>query len=268
MIPGRTGHSRNPWVAKLSCFVALSDDDIGLLDTICAREERIPARVSLAEEGNAPTRGFVVTRGLACRYRNMRDGRRQILTFIIPGDFFGLHAFLRKSIDYSIITLTPTRLARIERAQLIEIVEHHPRIVAALWCHTMQEAAMLRERVVRLGRGNAHVRVAYLFCEFLWRYRAAGLGEDHTLAMPLTQVEIADALGLTGVHVNRVLQDFRREGVITLDRRRLTLHRLDHLQHLAECSQDYLHFTGIPAASERFLADLELRQVHERSHAC
>jgi CRP-like cAMP-binding protein len=263
VIPGRTGHSRNPWVAKLSCFVALSDDDIGLLETLCAREERIPARVSLAEEGNAPTRGFVVTRGLAYRYRDMRDGRRQILTFIIPGDFFGLHAFLRKSIDYSIITLTPTRLARIERAQLIEIVEHHPRIVAALWCHTMQEAAVLRERVVRLGRGNAHVRIAYLFCEFLWRYRAVGLGEgeDHTLSMPLTQVEIADTLGLTAVHVNRVLQDFRREGVITLARRRLTLHRLDQLQHLAGCSQDYLHLTDVPAATERFLADLERREV-------
>jgi CRP-like cAMP-binding protein len=163
-------------------------------------------------------------------------------------------------IDYSIVTLTPTRLARIERAQLIEIGEH-PRIVAALWANMMQEAAMLRERVCRLGRTNARARIAYLFCEFLWRYRAVGLGEDHTLAMPLTQVEIADTLGLTPVHVNRVLQDLRRDGLITMDRRPLTLHRPDQLQDLAECSQDYLHLTGIPAAGERFLADLERRQV-------
>ena len=255
-MPGRVRPSPNLLVANLSRFVSLSKDDISFLETLCGKQELVQKAVNLAEEGDAPSRGFAISRGLACRYRDMPDGRRQILTFIMPGDFFGLHVFLMKSIDYSIIALTPTRLARIERAQLIEIVEHHPRIVTALWCHTMQEAALLRERVVRLGRGNAHIRVAYLFCEFLWRYRAVGLGEDDTLWMPLTQAEIADTLGLTPVHVNRVLQDFRRDGVITLAQRRLTLHRVDRLQELAQLNQDYLHLTGIPRAGERLLERL------------
>src|ERR1700704_1810389 len=98
----------------------------------------------------------------------------------MPGDFFDLHVFLLKEIDHSLITLMPTRFARIGRDSVIEITGHHPHIMAALWWSSMQEAAMLRERIVVLGRGNAHARVAYLFCEFLWRHRAIGLSEGDT----------------------------------------------------------------------------------------
>jgi CRP-like cAMP-binding protein len=115
---------------------------------------------------------------------------------------------------------------------------------------------MLRERVCRLGRTNARARIAYLFCEFLWRYRAIGLNETDTMWLPLTQVDIADTLGLTAVHVNRVLQDLRRDGLITMDRGQLTLHHFDQLQGIAHLDQNYLHLTGIPAAGERFLERL------------
>jgi len=250
----------NPLVAKLSCFANLSHDDIDFLEALCAKEERVEAGVNLADEGNVPLRGFVIIGGLACRYRIMQDGRRQILTFLIPGEFFGVHIFLMKSMDYSIITLTRTVLARIERATMTEIVEHHPRIVAGLWWHTMQEAAMLRERVVRLGRTNARTRIAYLFCEFLCRYRALGLIEDHTFRLPLTQATIADTLGLTAVHVNRVLQDLRRDGLITLAHGRLTVHDVDQLQRLAQLNDDYLHMSGVPAVGERYIETLVQRE--------
>jgi CRP-like cAMP-binding protein len=243
---------RNPLLAKLSGFASLSNDDIGFLEALCTKQDRVEAGVNLAEEGSAARQGFVIIRGLACRYRVLADGRRQIFTFLIPGDFFGIHVFVMKSMDYSIVTLTPTRIARIDRAKLTEIVEHHPRIVAALWWHTMQEAGMLRERIVRLGRTNARARIAYLFCEFLWRYRAVGLGEGHTIQLPLTQADIGDTLGLTAVHVNRILQDFRREGLITLAHRRLTLHSMERLQSLAQLDGDFLHL-GMPMEGERLL---------------
>ena len=127
---GRARPRPNLLIAHLSHFVSLSKDDISFLETLCEKQERVQKAVNLAEEGDAPSRGFANCGGLAYRYRDMPDGRRQILTFIMPGDFFGLHAFLMKSIDYSIIAMTPTRLARIEQAQLIEILEH-PRIVTA-----------------------------------------------------------------------------------------------------------------------------------------
>ena len=118
---------------------------------------------------------------------------------------------------------------------------------------------MLRERVCRLGRTNARARIAYLFCEFLWRYRAIGLNETDTMWLPLSQLDIADTLGLTAVHVNRVLQDLRRDGLITMDRRRLTLHHFDQLQGIAQLDQNYLHLAGIPVAGERFLERLAPR---------
>jgi CRP-like cAMP-binding protein len=247
------GQSQNPLVAKLSGFAPLSPDDISVLEALCLKEERINAGVNLVDEGKAPRGGFVVTQGLACRYRLIADGHRQILTLLIPGDFYDLHASLLSVADHSVVTMVPTRLATIERDKVFEIVEHHPRIGAALWWSAMQEAAMLRERIVMLGRQKARVRVAYLFCELLWRHDAIGLSEDHSFRLPLTQADIADILGLTAVHVNRVLQGLRREGLITLARRRLTLHHVDRLQRLAQLNQDYLHLTGVPVAIERFL---------------
>src|SRR4030081_3033022 len=252
-MPHHNGQSQNPLVAKLSGFAPLSRDDVGVLEALCSKEERVNAGVTLVDEGTAPRRGFVVTHGLACRYRLFADGHLQILTLLIPGDFYDLHGFLLSVADHSVVTMVPTRLATIERGKVFEIVQHPPRIGAALWWSAMQEAAMLRERIVVLGRRNARARIAYFFCELLWRHRAIGLTDDHTLPLPLTQADIADTLGLTAVHVNRVLQDLRREGLITLAHRRLTLHQVDRLQSIAQLNQNYLHLTGVPAAVERFL---------------
>lgn len=145
MLPHK-GRSHNALVAKLSGFAPLSDSDVDVLEALCSKEERVNAGVNLVGEGSTPRQGFVITRGLACRYRLMADGRRQILTLLIPGDFYDLHAFLLNVADHSVVTLAPTCLARIERDTVSEIVRHHPRIGAALWWSAMQEAAILRER--------------------------------------------------------------------------------------------------------------------------
>jgi CRP-like cAMP-binding protein len=255
------GRENNPLVAKLSRFAALSDEDIGVLDALCLKQERFGVGVNLAEEGYPPPLSFVMIRGLSCRYRLLPDGRRQILTFLIPGDFFDLHGFLLKAMDHSVVTIAPTRLAVMERETVIDILACHPRIGAALWWSTMQEAAMLRERIVALGRRNARGRVAYLLCELIWRQRAIGMSEDHAIRLPLTQADIADTLGLTAVHVNRVLQEFRREGLISLVQRRLSLHDIVRLQNLAGLTQDYLHLSGVPLEAEHYLVELERQQA-------
>jgi CRP-like cAMP-binding protein len=193
---GRRGH--NALVAKLSGFAPLSDSDVDVLEALCSKEKRVNAGVNLVGEGSTPRHGFVITRGLACRYRLMADGRRQILTLLIPGDFYDLHAFLLNVADHSVVTMAPTWLAKIEQDTVSEIVRHHPRIGAALWWSAMQEAALLRERIVALGRRNARARIAYLFCEVLWRHRAIGLSEDQSLQLPLTQADIADNPGADG----------------------------------------------------------------------
>src|SRR3981189_3168998 len=108
-MPQHNGQSQNPLVAKLSGFAPLSPDDVGVLEALCSKEERVNAGVTLVDEGTAPRRGFVVTHGLACRYRLVADGHRQILTPLIPRDFYDLHGFLLSVASHSVVTLVPSR---------------------------------------------------------------------------------------------------------------------------------------------------------------
>src|SRR5882672_11880330 len=120
--------AQNPLVAKLLQFTPLSDEDIRVLEALCSSEKRFKGGVDILAEGDAMRSTFIVTHGMACRYRLLSDGRRQVLSFFIPGDFFGLRAFLLGSIDHFIGTVGPTRLAEIDQDTVIEMVTHHPRI--------------------------------------------------------------------------------------------------------------------------------------------
>jgi CRP-like cAMP-binding protein len=149
--------------------------------------------------------------------------------------------------DHSVAAIGPTRIAAIGGDAVIDIISNHPRIGAALWWSVMQEEAMLRERIVALGRRSARGRVAYLLCEIVWRQRAVGTAEDHSVRLPFTQADLGDMLGLTSVHINRVLQGFRRDELITLDRRRLTLLDIERLQAIAGLTPDYLQLGSTPS---------------------
>jgi CRP-like cAMP-binding protein len=242
-----SGQAQNPLVAKLLQFTPLSDEDIRVLDALCSGEKRFKGSVDIWAQGDAPRSTFIVIRGMACRYRLLSDGRRQVLTLFIPGDLIGLHAFLLRSIDHFIGTIGPTRLVEIERDTVIDMVTHHPRIRAALWWSARQEDAMLRERIVSLGRRNARGRIAYLLCELVWRERAISKSEGYAIRLPLTQTDLADALGLTPISVNRILQAFRREQLITLRQRRLTLCDVARLQTISGLAPDYLQLGSTPA---------------------
>ena len=116
---------------------------------------------------------------------------------------------------------------------------------------------MLRERIVALGRRTARGRLAYFLCELVWRQRAVGMAEDHAIRLPFTQTDLADTLGLTSVHTNRVLQGFRRDELITLERQRLILRDVERLQAISGLTPDYLKLSSTPAAVLRYLDDLE-----------
>ncbi len=180
------------------------------------------------------------------------------MTFLIPGDFCDLHVFLLKAMDHSVGALVPTRIAAIERDAVVDIVINRPRLSAALWWCALQEAAIARERIVALGRRNAPGRIAYLLCELVWRQRAINVAEDHSIRLPLTQTDLADALGLTAVHVNRVLQRFRRDELIKLQQRRLTLINFARLEAIAGLTPSYLQLNSTPVEVVRYIADLEL----------
>ena len=250
-----------PLVRKLSHFAPLSESDRQVLGGLAACEERCAAGVDIVAEGSVPRSVFLLKEGMAIRYRALPDGGRQIMTFLIPGDLCDMHVFLLKAMDHSIGTITPVRIARISRESMMDLFSHRPRISAALWWSSLQEEAMLRERIVSLGRRDARGRVAYLLCELLWRHTAVGLADGETFHLPLTQTELADTLGLTPVHVNRVLKEFRAAGLITMERKVLSLLDVEGLQSRAGFNKDYLHLGGASSEMVRYFDHLESEQT-------
>lgn len=252
--------SSNPLARKLSHFAPLSASDHQILDGLAAPERQFDADVDIIAEGMSPRSVFLLKEGMAVRYRALPDGRRQIITFLIPGDLCDFHVFLLKTMDHSIGTITPVRVAPISRDSMMELFAHRPRISAALWWSSLQEEAMLRERIVSLGRRDARGRIAYLLCELLWRHAAVGLANGEAFRLPLTQTELGDTLGLTPVHVNRVLKEFRARRLIAMEHRKLTLLDVAGLQSIAAFNKEYLHLGGASDEVARYFDELESMQ--------
>ena len=253
-LPGASSLAR-----KLSLFVPLSESDRKVLNALSTGEEHFPADVDIITDGMVPRSVFLVQQGMAIRYRSLPNGGRQIITFLIPGDLCDPHVFLFKSMDHSIGTITPVRIAALSREGLTKTFATRPRISAALWWSSMQEESMLRERIVSLGRRDARGRIAYLLCELFWRHTSMGLAQGEVFHLPLTQTELGDALGLTPVHVNRVLRGFREQHLISMQHRLLRMLDVNGLQDIAGFSKDYLHFDGAPAETASYFGRLEDR---------
>ena len=232
---------------KLSCFMPLSPIEHRALDQLAGADGALAAGADLVLEGERPPDLFLLKQGLAMRYRALRDGGRQVITFLIPGDLCDMHGHLLRRNDHSVRALAPSRVAVVSRAGMVAFCAAHPRLAAAINWAAQQEEAMLRERIVSLGRRDARGRLAFLLCELLWRHRAVGLADGARFPLPLTQNELADSLGLTPVHVNRVLQEFRGRGLLTKDRRNLDLLDVDGLCDIAGFDADYLHLDGASA---------------------
>ena len=268
--PGRENASAplpgdNRLARKLSLFVPLSDSDREVLDSLVTTEERFRADSDIVSEGMVPRSVFLLQEGMAVRYRNLPDGRRQIMTFLIPGDLCDPHVFLLRAMDHSIGTLTPVRVSPVPHDTLMKTFATRPRISAALWWSSLQEEAMLRERIVSLGRRDARGRIAYLLCELLWRHAAMGLADGEVFRLPLTQTELGDALGLTPVHVNRVLRAFREQRLIILENRLLRVLDVEGLQDIAAFDKTYLHYGGASPEVLRYFDRLEGRQRRDNA---
>jgi CRP-like cAMP-binding protein len=162
--------------------------------------------------------------------------------------------------DHSIGTITPIRIAAISRDRMMDVFALRPRISAALWWSSMQEEAMLRERIVSLGRRDARGRIAYILCELLWRHAAVGLTRSRTFQLPLTQTELGDTLGLTPVHVNRILKEFRSQGLISIDRTIISMLDLRRLQEIADFTEEYLQLNGVSDEVVQYFSALENQQ--------
>jgi CRP-like cAMP-binding protein len=168
------------------------------------------------------------------------DGSRQIVAFLIPGDFCDLHVTLLREMDHGIVALTPVKIAVVSQQIMIDLPIDRPTVGRALWRATLVDEAVLRSWVVNIGRREAFERIAHLFCELHARLTLVGLVNGGHFALPLTQEVLADATGLTPVHVNRMLQKLRTDGLITLKSGELTILDLPALQQIAGFDPYYL----------------------------
>jgi CRP-like cAMP-binding protein len=228
-------------VRKLSHFTRLSREDIDMLGRVGANVRSFAAREDIIREGERPKAVHLVHSGWACRYKMLEDGRRQIVSFFFPGDLFDLNIFILREMDHSIAAITPVMLAEISREEFETLVSGHPRITQGLWWESLVTAAIQREWTVNVGQRDASERLANLFCEIFVRLRVAGHTRGSSCDMPLTQNELADALGISTVHANRTLQELRAQGLIELKNKVLTILDMDRLKRTAMFNDNYLH---------------------------
>lgn len=228
---------------KLELFGSLPREDKQLLDDVIQRSKPIASHEDIIREGDVPKDVHLILEGFACRYKVLATGDRQILAYLVPGDFCDLNVFILNAMDHNIGSLSACRVVDIPRERILELLQR-PQIARALmWC-TLVDEATLREWLVNIGQRDAERRIAHLFCEVHLRLKSVGLADGGEFALPITQIEIGDTMGISAVHVNRSLQSLRAKGLIALRKKRLVIKDVDQLRQMSGFNPNYLHLQG------------------------
>jgi CRP-like cAMP-binding protein len=212
--------------------------------------KRLPASAHVVRDGDAPDFCTLLLSGFAYRYKLTGEGGRQIISLHCAGEFLDLQNSFLGLADHSVQMLTEGELALMPIGLLQELALTRPAIGRALWIDTLIDASIFREWVVNVGRRDSRARVAHLLCEFSLRLEAAGLASNHQYELPMTQEQLADAVGLTSVHVNRVLKQLGEEGLIERDRRSIVIVDWKRMREAGDFNERYLHHDAIGAREE------------------
>jgi CRP-like cAMP-binding protein len=228
-------------IRKLETIASLSELEKEALCKLPMRFRNVDEDTDIVREGETPSDCCMVVEGFVCRYKVLQKGQRQIMSFHIAGDIPDLQSLHLEVMDHSIGAKAPTRVAMIPHAALNELTLKFPGVMAAFWRDTLIDAAVFREWLAGVGRRTAHQRIAHVICEVFVRMRAVGLAKEDSFELPVTQAELGDSLGLSTVHVNRVLQDLRKDELITMRSKFVRILDWDRLQIAGDFQPDYLH---------------------------
>jgi CRP-like cAMP-binding protein len=201
-------------IRSLETIVDLDDDCKARLNALPMRIVKVDEGVDLIRTGDHPTESILVLQGLVCRYKIVAAGQRQILSLHLPGDMPDLHGLHLTHMDHSIGTMVPSTVAYIPHPALQQMIDESAPLANVLWRATLVDASIFREWMANIGTRSAIQRVSHLFCEIYVRMRTLGLADAKGFRLPLTQAAMGDALGVSTVHVNRTLQQMRRDGLI------------------------------------------------------
>lgn len=232
----------NRLVLKLKRWTHLSAYDASVLQHLSENRYKVKKHEHLIIEGDTPDGVFLIHEGWAARYKVLGNGKRQFVGLLIPGDLCDIHVFILDRMDHGIIMLSDGLVTRIPRTEIMAAIDNNPSIARALWWTTLVDEGILREWVVNIGCRDAYSRLAHLLCELYCRLSHVGLVHNEIADFGLTQEHLGDALGLTAVHVNRMMMQLRQSGVIAQQGQQLEMIDFDGLKRIAGFESSYLHY--------------------------
>jgi CRP-like cAMP-binding protein len=230
----------SPLAQKLNRFLPLDPEELASLAGLEARRRPIAAHTEIVHERQEGHHAFILQEGWACAYKFLPDGGRQVIDFSVPGDLMGLRSVLLRTSDHAFAAISDVVVAEVSAQQMIDTFQRVPRLGAAILWAASRDEAMVVEHLINIGRRSALVRTAHLLLELGLRLQLVGLGSDSGFACPLNQYLLADALGLTAIHVNRVLRQLRERCLVTFREGSVVFHDLAGLRRLAEYHSGYL----------------------------
>jgi CRP-like cAMP-binding protein len=239
----------HPLIRKLESIFTLTGEEKQALIDLPMQVQELRADQDIVRERDRVSRSCALLEGFACRYKITGEGKRQILSFHIPGDVPDLQSIHLKTMDHSLQTITRCKVGFITHEAIEDLCRRYPRIAGALWRDTLIDAAIFREWMINIGRREAFARAAHLFCEMLTRMKAVGLAQDHTCEFPISQGELGDAMGISHVHANRTIQDLRKAGLISLKGTTFKALDWEGLKRVGEFDPAYLHLENDQAAA-------------------
>jgi CRP-like cAMP-binding protein len=233
-------------ILKIEQRDRLSDEEKDVIAGMVSDVRVVDGGQDIINDGDRPIASTLLVDGFATRYKLLQGGERQITALHVAGDFVDLHSFLLKEMDHAVATVTTCRLASVRHETLAEISRTHPHLTRLFWLMTLIDGAIHREWLVAMGRRPALGQAAHLLCEVYLRLNSIGVASDFRFALPVTQAELGDILGLSSVHVNRVLQELRSRGLISWRGPTVTILDWPGLQETAEFDARYLHLVQEP----------------------
>lgn len=239
---------------KLAHFFPLEPEERSVLRALAGRMRSVRSNIEIMAEGQPCPYVFLIQDGWLVRYKSLQDGRRQIVNFILPGDICDFGSLLFKKSAQTVTTITPVSLTEIEPSEAFDLFARLPRMAVALTWSAAQEASIFSEHLVNIGRRSALERLAHIILELQRRLSAVGLATESGFDFPLTQAMLADALGLTSVHVSRTMRRLRESGAVRLAGQTLNILDIHRLRAIAGFTPNFLHLDGAPPAMRAQLA--------------
>ena len=235
-----------PMVRKLQLWRDLTPAEQDAVLALPNSVRRIEAARYIVRERDRTTHSCLLLSGFAFRHKITGDGARSISAVHMQGDIVDLQNSVLGFADHSVQALTAAEVAFIPREAIIDLAFRFPNVGLAMWCDTLVDGSIFREWIANVARRDAATRLAHLLCEFGIRLEAIGIGDRNSFELPMTQEQLADATGLTSVHINRTLKELEARGLITRTLRYVAVADWNGLEQAGDFNTAYLHLPPPP----------------------